>query len=82
MFGSRIVVLLISCTAGTFAHIKYSRGYGLEVAKRQDAPIAPGTASDCSWFEIAIDSSVDCQYLEESYELTHEQFLDYVSITI
>lgn len=81
MFVLGLTVLLTSCTTNTFAY-KHSRGYGIEVAKRQDAPTAPDTASDCTWFETVVDSSVDCQYLEESYELTHKQFVDYVSITI
>ncbi|KAF3031360.1 hypothetical protein E8E11_000246 [Didymella keratinophila] len=45
--------------------------------KRQDGPVAPDTASDCTYFDTVLDSSMTCAYIEDYWGISHEQFLDY-----
>jgi hypothetical protein len=47
--------------------------------KRQDGTVDPDIASDCTYYDTAQDSSMNCAYFEDYWGLTHEQFLDYVS---
>ncbi|ETS75314.1 hypothetical protein PFICI_12258 [Pestalotiopsis fici W106-1] len=45
--------------------------------RRQDGPVAPGTATDCTWYDTAYDSSFTCGFFEKSWGLTHAEFVDY-----
>lgn len=47
--------------------------------KRQSGPVDPGTASDCTYFETALDSTYTCAYYEDSWGLSHADFVDWVS---
>ena len=47
--------------------------------RRQDGPVDDGTVADCTWYDTAVDSSYDCAYFEESWSMTHAQFVAYVS---
>ncbi|CAD6446761.1 ebb40fb2-5fe2-4202-a0f0-7e45d98b00a8 [Sclerotinia trifoliorum] len=44
---------------------------------RQDGPVDPGTATDCTYYDTAYDSSYTCAYFEESWGLTHADFIDW-----
>lgn len=46
--------------------------------KRQSGPVDPGTASDCTYFDTALDSTYTCAYFEESWGLSHADFVDWV----
>ncbi|EDN97659.1 hypothetical protein SS1G_12513 [Sclerotinia sclerotiorum 1980 UF-70] len=45
--------------------------------RRQDGPVDPGTATDCTYYDTAYDSSYTCAYFEESWGLTHADFIDW-----
>ncbi|RYP17573.1 hypothetical protein DL765_004428 [Monosporascus sp. GIB2] len=45
--------------------------------RRQDGPIDPGTAPDCTCYDTAYDESMDCQYFEDSWSLSHADFVNY-----
>ncbi|KAL8365067.1 hypothetical protein RB595_004061 [Gaeumannomyces hyphopodioides] len=45
--------------------------------RRQDGPVDPGTAPDCTYWETALDGSYDCRYYEDSWDISHADFLDW-----
>ncbi|KZL80954.1 hypothetical protein CI238_10906 [Colletotrichum incanum] len=46
--------------------------------RRQDGPVDPNTAVDCTWYyDTAYDSSFDCQYFVDSWDLQRAGFIDY-----
>ena len=47
--------------------------------RRQDGPVAPGTATDCTYYDTARSERYTCAFFEENWGLTHEQFVDYAS---
>ncbi|GKU22647.1 unnamed protein product [Fusarium langsethiae] len=51
-----------------------SRGWRI---RRDDDIIDPGQPSDCTWWEVKIEDYQDCAYLEESWHLTHSEFVEY-----
>jgi hypothetical protein len=48
--------------------------------RRQDGPVDPGTAADCTYFDTAINKNYNCAYFENEWGLSHEDFVSYVSI--
>jgi len=48
--------------------------------RRQDGPVDPRTASDCTYFETALDKSYDCKYYQNRWGLSAADFLDWVSL--
>jgi hypothetical protein len=71
----RLALLLYAAAAGAAA----SREPGRTRVRRQQGPVDPGTAPDCTYWETALDSSFTCSYFEESYGMTHADFVDWVS---
>lgn len=49
---------------------------------RQSGPVDPGTIKDCTYWETAVDATYTCQYFEEYWGLTFDQFFAYVSIPV
>ncbi|KPM44174.1 hypothetical protein AK830_g2383 [Neonectria ditissima] len=47
------------------------------VLRRQNGPTDPGIPSDCTWWELAVDKSFDCDFFEADWDLTHDQFVEY-----
>ncbi|GAB1211881.1 hypothetical protein ATERTT37_001005 [Aspergillus terreus] len=45
--------------------------------RRQDGPLDPGTASDCTYYDTALDSIYTCEYFEFNWGLSHEDFVSY-----
>ncbi|KAL6401419.1 hypothetical protein AUP68_15289 [Ilyonectria robusta] len=50
---------------------------GLRIAQ-QNGPTDPGISSDCTWRDVAVDKSFDCELFESDWDLTHKQFVEYV----
>lgn len=46
-------------------------------ARRQDGPVDPGTAADCTYWETALDSSYTCAYYQDSWGISAADFLDW-----
>jgi hypothetical protein len=69
---------LVFGTVHGSSHAKSPRSPRTSLNKRQDGPVAPDTASDCTYFDTALDSSMTCAYIEDYWGISHEQFLDYV----
>ncbi|RYO96244.1 hypothetical protein DL763_003318 [Monosporascus cannonballus] len=73
-------------TIATLAHVGCVELYAgtelwtdiaLKFQSRQDGPIDPGTAPDCTYYDTAYDESMDCQYFEDSWSLSHADFVNY-----
>jgi len=47
--------------------------------RRQDGPVDPRTASDCTYFETALDKLYDCKYYQNRWSLSAADVLDWVS---
>ncbi|RHZ63585.1 LysM peptidoglycan-binding domain-containing protein [Aspergillus thermomutatus] len=47
------------------------------LTRRQDGPVDPGTAADCTWYDTALDKTYTCEWFERNWGLTHEQFVSY-----
>ncbi|KAL4787166.1 hypothetical protein BJX76DRAFT_29083 [Aspergillus varians] len=45
--------------------------------RRQDGPVDPGTAADCTWYDTALDASYTCEWFEFNWGLSHEDFVSY-----
>ncbi|KAF2731444.1 hypothetical protein EJ04DRAFT_394902, partial [Polyplosphaeria fusca] len=45
--------------------------------KRQDGPVDPGTAPDCTYFDTALDATYTCDWFESSWSLSHADFVDW-----
>ncbi|KAF9871211.1 hypothetical protein CkaCkLH20_11380 [Colletotrichum karsti] len=43
----------------------------------QDGPVAPGTATDCTFYDTAYDNTYTCSVFEDSWGLSHADFVDY-----
>jgi len=54
----------------------YSEGH---IGRRQDGPVAPDTASDCSYYDTARTGFSTCAAFQSDWGLTFDQFFDYVS---
>lgn len=50
--------------------------------KRQDGPVDPSTAKDCTYFDTAIDKTYTCQYFEQTWGLSAADFLDWVCLEL
>jgi hypothetical protein len=50
--------------------------------RRQDGPVDPGTASDCTYYDTALDSTYTCEYFEFNWGLSHEDFVSYVNLPL
>jgi hypothetical protein len=48
------------------------------VSPRQDSPVAPDTASDCTYYDTAPSVYDTCEIFQDSWGLTFEQFFNYV----
>jgi hypothetical protein len=48
------------------------------IGRRQDGPVAPDTASDCTYYDTAVTGYDTCETFLDSWGLTFEQFFDYV----
>lgn len=46
---------------------------------RQDGPIDPGIAADCTYFDTARDASWTCAFFEQDWGITHDNFIEWVS---
>jgi hypothetical protein len=80
MHHHMLVTLLTTLSAANAVlGAEHANDHWSKVSKRQDGPTAPDTASDCTYWDTAYDSSMTCQYFEDGWSLTHAQFLDYVS---
>jgi hypothetical protein len=49
-----------------------------QVTRRQDGPVDPSTASDCTWYDTVTDKSEDCDYFAEEWGITRDDFVSYV----
>ncbi|KAI3542564.1 hypothetical protein CSPX01_06769 [Colletotrichum filicis] len=45
--------------------------------RRQTGPVAPGTASDCTYYDTAVDRSYNCDFFQIEWGLSAPDFLDY-----
>lgn len=45
--------------------------------RRQDGPVDPGTAADCTYWETALDTSYTCAYYQDSWGISAADFLDW-----
>ncbi|KKY32901.1 hypothetical protein UCDDA912_g07129 [Diaporthe ampelina] len=45
-------------------------------ARRQDGPIDPGTAADCTYWETALDTSYTCVYYQDIWGISAAELLD------
>ncbi|KAF2466140.1 uncharacterized protein BDR25DRAFT_377868 [Lindgomyces ingoldianus] len=45
--------------------------------ERQDGPVDPGTAPDCTYFDTALDISYTCNFFEKSWSISHTDFVDW-----
>ncbi|KAH4183220.1 hypothetical protein HBI16_217600 [Parastagonospora nodorum] len=70
-------ISLTSSTAYASSSTETTHGHRRSLSRRQDGPIAPDTATDCTYYEMARDSSMNCGFFEQDWGLTHEQFVDY-----
>ncbi|KAI4694249.1 uncharacterized protein J4E84_002831 [Alternaria hordeiaustralica] len=52
----------------------YSEGH---IGRRQDGPVAPDTASDCSYYDTARTGFSTCAAFQSDWGLTFDQFFDY-----
>ena len=46
---------------------------------RQDGPVDPGIPSDCTYFDTATAANNNCKYFEDTWALSHADFVSYVS---
>jgi hypothetical protein len=51
--------------------------HGQQHVTRQTGTVPPDTASDCTFYDTAVDSTYTCAYFEENWGLTHAEFVDY-----
>lgn len=49
-----------------------------QLTRRQDGPVDPSTASDCTWYDTAVDKSYDCEYFADQWGITRDDFVSYV----
>ncbi|RYP67949.1 hypothetical protein DL769_005627 [Monosporascus sp. CRB-8-3] len=68
----RLLLFHSLLVAGTAA----STTKAAQAVRRQDGPVDPGTAPDCTFFDTAYDESYDCQYFEKSWGISHADFVD------
>lgn len=54
-------------------------GDHVEIFQRQDGLVAPGTASDCTFFESVHESTQNCEHWETLWSISHTDFVDWVS---
>ncbi|GIJ81614.1 hypothetical protein Asppvi_000113 [Aspergillus pseudoviridinutans] len=47
------------------------------LSRRQDGPVDPGTATDCTWYDTALDKTYTCQWFEFNWGLSHQDFVSY-----
>ncbi|GIK02896.1 hypothetical protein Aspvir_006959 [Aspergillus viridinutans] len=47
------------------------------LSRRQDGPVDPGTAADCTYYDTALDSSYTCKWFEFNWGLSHEDLVSY-----
>ncbi|CAA9966826.1 hypothetical protein PTMSG1_10185 [Pyrenophora teres f. maculata] len=47
------------------------------IGPRQNGPVAPDTASDCTYYDTASNGWDTCEIFQDSWGLTFEQFFDY-----
>ncbi|PKY05239.1 hypothetical protein P168DRAFT_326936 [Aspergillus campestris IBT 28561] len=45
--------------------------------RRQDGPVDPGTAADCTWYDTALDPAYTCERFELYWGLSHGDFVSY-----
>lgn len=50
--------------------------------RRQNGPVDPSTASDCTLFDDAVDATYTCKYFEDLWALPHKDFVDWVSVLL
>ncbi|RYO86656.1 hypothetical protein DL764_008976 [Monosporascus ibericus] len=67
----RLLLFHALLMAGTAA----STTKAARAVRRQDGPVDPGTAPDCTFFDTAYDKSYNCQYFEESWGISHADFV-------
>lgn len=68
--------------AGTAAALSSTPGVirgSRSIHKRQTGPVSPGTASDCTYWDTALEGFDTCADFQSSWGLTFKKFLDYVS---
>ena len=46
--------------------------------KRQNGPVALGTAEDCTWYDDVVNGDYDCAHFESEWGITHEDFVSWV----
>jgi hypothetical protein len=80
MRSSILFELFLASTAvslpGGGSRRDYREGY---IGRRQDGPVAPDTASDCTYHDTARAGFNTCAAFQSDWGLTFEQFFDYVS---
>ncbi|KAK1525923.1 uncharacterized protein CCOS01_08341 [Colletotrichum costaricense] len=72
---STLVSFAIASLA-TAAAARTSRRHPAHV-RRQTGPVAPGTASDCTYYDTAVDRSYNCDFFQIEWGLSAPDFLDY-----
>ena len=55
---------------------------GSHLSRRQDGPVDPGTAADCTWYDTARDKTYTCQWFEVNWGLSHQDFVSYVRLSL
>ena len=49
------------------------------IQKRQTGPVSPDTASDCTYWDTALEGFNTCVDFQSAWEITFDNFFDYVS---
>ncbi|KAK3315448.1 hypothetical protein B0H66DRAFT_536321 [Apodospora peruviana] len=57
--------------------ISAATAFKLPSVKRQDGPVDPTTAKDCTYFDTALDKTYTCKYFETTWSVSHADFLDW-----
>ena len=66
------------CFAGLAGHHVLAATHR-DRTKRQGANVDPSTTKDCTFWDYALDESYTCQYFEEQWAASHDDFVAWVS---
>lgn len=73
--------LALSVTATALPGATSMRNLNYSLERRQDGPVAPDIASECTYYDAAISDFTTRATLEENWNLTFEQFFDSMPIS-
>ncbi|KAF2012853.1 carbohydrate-binding module family 50 protein [Aaosphaeria arxii CBS 175.79] len=67
----RFTVVWLLAVTSTARSLKRSN------SRRQEGPVDPDTAKDCTYYDTALDSSFTCKFFEDNWIISHEDFVDW-----